>query len=517
MLAATAAWAALSLALPAGAGQLGFDSGNLGVAYTEQDSAWDVYFAVKFSNPMDAVPLVINAVEIFGGHPDLAGDLDVYVWDSDYDGKPGYETIVLYDQVLDPAQTWNRYEVREQASQEHIMPGCSIYAGFGLLEPTPCGAPYDDQTPGAGRSWWNHPYETWDWEQGGPAVAGGANLMVRLDVTPVNTWKGQTGDWLDPTQWWYGLPAAEQEVTVGGSGTAQVTTGEAEAARVILTCDLDHTGGTLAVGEELYVGYWTHSGAYTLSSGTLAVRDLYLGPYNYGTLTLAGDAEIYVSGKLHLGYRARLFVAGGTVHMTGAALENRCTDATAVPGLAALTVIFEGGAGQVDPVEVAGQDLGAAPAGWTANFALGTLQLGGADAGRIRLIDDYQNQPDWVQAEALYVEGLVLNAGAAIDLNGLNLYYRNGGDPKQLFRGDATLDGQVNYLDVGIVATNYGSAALTWAGGDFTGDQIVNYLDVGILATNYGNGGGSGGQVPEPAAIVLLVPMALTLLARRRR
>jgi len=128
----------------------------------------------------------------------------------------------------------------------------------------------------------------------------------------------------------------------------------------------------------------------------------------------------------------------------------------------------------------------------------------------------------------VYVDQLTLSAGAVIELNGLNLYYLNGGVPKRLYLGDATLDGSVNYLDLGILATNYGGSGAAWAGGDFTGDEQVNYLDVGILATNYGAGGagaggpagpphdGAGSTIPEPACMALLAAGCAALLRRRR-
>ena len=54
--------------------------------------------------------------------------------------------------------------------------------------------------------------------------------------------------------------------------------------------------------------------------------------------------------------------------------------------------------------------------------------------------------------------------------------------------------------------------------GDCTGDGCVNYLDLGIVATNYGTGPcGGTAAIPEPAALVLLAAAAPTLARRRRK
>jgi hypothetical protein len=44
----------------------------------------------------------------------------------------------------------------------------------------------------------------------------------------------------------------------------------------------------------------------------------------------------------------------------------------------------------------------------------------------VQSVDLIDNQPDWDGREALYVDNLTLAAGAYLDLNGLDLYYRNG-------------------------------------------------------------------------------------------
>ena len=283
----------------------------------------------------------------------------------------------------------------------------------------------------------------------------------------------------------------------GSDGTYELADGElavqgSEVVGDIGAGTFTQSGGTHSVGGALVIGTGTTAvGTLSLSGGSLAAHDLRVGGFGAGTLEITdSNAEIRVSNSLTFGPAGTCTAApGSAIHMTGAAVENQSATPADLAGLANLALIFEGGPAVIDDFEAAGQDLGAAPAGWVDNFALGTLQLGGLAAGRLRLVDGFDNQPGWAGAEALYVGELILNAGAAIDLNGLHLYYLNGGGPRQLFHGDATLDGRVNYLDVGIVATNYGS------------------------------GGLPGGAVPEPASAALIVAAAALsgLLGPKRR
>ena len=75
--------------------------------------------------------------------------------------------------------------------------------------------------------------------------------------------------------------------------------------------------------------------------------------------------------------------------------------------------------------EVAGKDLGFVRQGWWQNFQMHPLQIGAEDVGRLRLIDEFDNQLDY-DCEALYVRYLRVGSGSLLDLNGLNLYYFDG-------------------------------------------------------------------------------------------
>lgn len=228
------------------------------------------------------------------------------------------------------------------------------------------------------------------------------------------------------------------------------------------------TGGTNTVNGELVLGYYSGAdGIYDVSNGNVAAEGLYIGYGGSGTLNISGSgATITVGNLLHFGDDSTFTaVPGSTIHMTGSAFENENTDPSDLAGLANLTLIFEGGSEDIDPFEVAGEDMGAILAGFDTNFALGTLQLcGDAGIGQLQLVDLFDNQTDWIGSEALYVEDLILGSGSYLDLNGLNLYY-------------------LDFIDYG-----------------------------GTIDLN----GGSLTFVPEPVTLVLLFLGGLALLRRRK-
>jgi len=198
----------------------------------------------------------------------------------------------------------------------------------------------------------------------------------------------------------------------------------------------------------------------------------------------------------------------------GAALDCELTDFFATD-LSLLTVVAQADAlGGAAEIEAPGRDLGTDPAGWASGSAIGLLVLGYEETGQIRLVNNRHNVPGPPVVEAVYVHELEIYPGAQIDLNGIHLYYANGGAPKQLFLGDSNLDGVVNVQDLSILATNWSGSSVGWYQGDSNGDGVVNVQDLSILATNWGSG--AGGAVPEPGALALLA-MGGVLLARRRR
>jgi hypothetical protein len=285
-------------------------------------------------------------------------------------------------------------------------------------------------------------------------------------------------------------------------------------------------GGTHISGG-LNLGVFSGStGVYSICGGSADLGSLYMASDlgGVGVLDLAGPAvDLKVRGTLRFGGNGHLSaVPGAAIRMTGGECKwaNGSTNASALAGLGNLGVVFEGQGDTLADYEVAGKDLGASQAGFESNFALGSLELGGTDGpGAMKLVDKSDNQPDWIGAEALYVGTLALNEGAVLDCNGLNLYYANGGAPKQFFCGDSDLDGQVGLSDLCVLAANWNVKGTSWADGDFNGDGAMGFADLSILAANWGRSTPSPppAPVPEPAALVLLGLGATAVVTSKRR
>ncbi len=107
---------------------------------------------------------------------------------------------------------------------------------------------------------------------------------------------------------------------------------------------------------------------------------------------------------------------GATLRLSSGNLSGTTTNAT---GWAASgRLLFDGGGSR--QLEIMGRDLGNVPAGYTNNFAYGTLQL--AAGVVLTLVNTSDNAPG---PEALYVDTVIVPAGATFNLAGLPVYARN--------------------------------------------------------------------------------------------
>lgn len=100
---------------------------------------------------------------------------------------------------------------------------------------------------------------------------------------------------------------------------------------------------------------------------------------------------------------------------------------------------------------------------------------------------------------------LDLDTSGSVDTSDIDAWLALAGG----LRGDATLDGLVDLLDLSALASHFDTSG-GWAEGDFNSDGLVNLLDLSILANHFGQ----SPSVPEPASWLLLVG-ALANIARR--
>ena len=371
---------------------------------------------------------------------------------------------------------------------------------------------------------------------GGQVSCGRADIGRESGSSGQVTVDGNGSTWIvNGVDWWWKVLGLK--VGCYGQGTLDITNGG-----VVISNAEDGVN---------YLGYGAgSSGVITVdgSGSRLVISNLYIGGTHYcsggtGELTVSNGGNVEVnerltiwgSGRVNIDATSRIRVCdalvlkqdssltaeeGATIHMTGAAFRNESDNSSNLAGLACLTMIFEGQSGIVDTFEVAGEDKGVVMEGFsTDNFLLGTLQLGGSTAGKIQLVDDFDNQPGFSGSEALYVNNLIMNAGASIYLNGLNLYYLNGAGPKQYFRGDSNLDGIVDDGDLNIILSDWGSSVPPGnPRADLTGDLLIDDGDLNVLLSDWGKGIGpaSSGAVPEPGTMVLLLG-GLGILLRKGR
>lgn len=88
-------------------------------------------------------------------------------------------------------------------------------------------------------------------------------------------------------------------------------------------------------------------------------------------------------------------------------------------------------------------------------------------------------------------------------------------------KGDANLDGIVGAADLNALALNWQQNVSLWSGGDFTADGVVDSVDLNELGLNWQQSiplaSSANATVPEPSASLLLLPVGLIFVWRRKR
>jgi fibronectin-binding autotransporter adhesin len=194
-----------------------------------------------------------------------------------------------------------------------------------------------------------------------------------------------------------------------------------------------HQHGSVVVHGSLVLGAQAgSSGTYVVEAGILAgdkleTDSLIVGGEGGGTLRiLSANLPITVHDELRFGANATMLAADvapdTTIHFTGTTIENRSADATRLTGLSNLSLVLERGNSDIVALDVLGANKGNDPSGWTNNFALDTVTIGGAGGAAYVQLGAVGLPADGSQA--LYVNNLEVAAGSQLDLKGKALYYR---------------------------------------------------------------------------------------------
>lgn len=232
-------------------------------------------------------------------------------------------------------------------------------------------------------------------------------------------------------------------------------------------------------------------------------------------LHLGGD--LIVNGSALVQIETPLAARGGEGAFEGASIAGDVRIAAVDP--AAIdwdngAVRLVAGAPGPRTFEVAGVDVGADEEGLVGNYAIGRLEV--AAGALVRFVDAIDNQGNGPQScsepltEALYVDTLVLGAGADVQVDACRVYYRTlidhganisfpsgcGGIEGLGTRcaGDLNCDDLVNFADIDpFVLALQGQAAYAaqfpncaWLSGDVNSDGTVNFSDIDPFVARIG-------------------------------
>jgi len=206
-----------------------------------------------------------------------------------------------------------------------------------------------------------------------------------------------------------GSVTVDGDTVVGSLGVAP--------ARFLQSGGMFRTAGTLRIeGVE---------SRYELSGGSLQVGVLALGTDVFnsgGTFALSAGVDVVVDSRITFGALAAIEATpNARIQLDGGDVEILGNDAGLLAGLENVSLLVTGGE-TWSTLEAASADLGADSAGFAENFAWGNLLIGNeTEVAQLRLVDTFDNQSG---TEAVYVDRLIVAAGSTLDLNGLNLYYR---------------------------------------------------------------------------------------------
>jgi hypothetical protein len=214
----------------------------------------------------------------------------------------------------------------------------------------------------------------------GTIVQQGGGDLTLDDSVQIDNQAGATYDF-----------ASDGSLRIGGGSAAVANAGTVEK-----------TSGT---GTSTIGLVFSNTGVPFSNTGVLDVES--------GTLQFPGGLPLDGSAVLTGTVAGTLSVQGNVLGHTTNAAQFAPLD----------TVVLAGpGASSPQLLEVMSQDRGNVASGFVNNFSYGTLEV--AAGIEVRLVDKARNSPG-TGPEALYVDTLVVPAGATLDLNGLHVYVRS--------------------------------------------------------------------------------------------
>jgi len=285
-----------------------------------------------------------------------------------------------------------------------------------------------------------------------PVVASLANATVSFQATQGLASLTMSGGTLQGSgnvtiantfNWSAGLLAAGARTILAPGATANFTSGSTKSLNRTIdnSGTIDYTGTALTFGvgasvpgviNNLPGGVLTASGEADFSQSSSAAHAV----NNSGTFIKSGGGTTDFSGVAFNNSNI-VNVSAGTLNLAGvsfpaeAALQSLSNATLRLPSgnLTGTTtnvaawaplgrVLFDTGGSR--QLEVMSQDLGNVPAGYSNNFAYGTLQLAGGVT--VTLINAADNVPG---SEALYVDTIIIPVGTTFNLAGLPVYARN--------------------------------------------------------------------------------------------
>ncbi len=207
---------------------------------------------------------------------------------------------------------------------------------------------------------------------------------------------------------------------VGGGGAQIGAQGGSDGQVLLSGAGLWHVGGSLYVGGT--AAAQGGAGLLSLVGSTVTVTED-MKVWGSGTVKVGAGSIFTIKGQsLTLANKSQYQAdPGAKIELLGTNLIIENDDPADVAGLADTTLVFAGGAGVTDDIELCGGDRGGAWSSFQDNFTIGRIEVGTATTpGCLRLANAFPNSG--MPTEALYVRELVVRSGSSLDLNGMQVY-----------------------------------------------------------------------------------------------